>query len=503
MTAVNGCSGRRETATAWPRTALAAVLLSGWASLSVGGATAADKPAKAKAAAQAKTAAQAKSKAAAQAKAAEEDDEDDETVASADECEWLPAPSTGSSYPSIADPLGMRSALGCRGITYGFNYIGEVLSNVSGGVRRGAIFEGELEGVVDIDLETLMGWKGGAIHATAFWTHGKGLTDRNINSIFAVSNIEEMPTVRLYELWFEQKLFDDKASIRAGQLAADSEFFASTYSGLFINDAFGFGIFSANLPSGGTAYSLATPAVRLKLDPTENLSFMLGVFSGGPAGTCDARGQQACNRHGVNFRTQDAAFVIGEAAWKYNVGPLPGTLKLGGWTHFGDFPDQRLNADNPLGPRPVTHAGNHGLYGIVDQLIYKLPGDGDKGIGWFLRTAVSPDKQNLIDFYFDTGLSFSGLVPRRPDDVFGLAFGYGRISNQARGFAEDTLAAAIAAGNPRSNPLDFEAVFEVSYKAQIIPGLYIQPDFQYIFHPGGSRNTKDAAVFGARVIVNY
>jgi porin len=43
----------------------------------------------------------------------------------------------------------------------------------------------------------------------------------------------------------------------------------------------------------------------------------------------------------------------------------------------------------------------------------------------------------------------------------------------------------------------------VSYKAQIIPGLFIQPDFQYIFHPGGSSNIKDAAVFGARLTVNY
>jgi porin len=472
MTIVNGRSGQCETVAAWPRTVLAALLLSGCASLSVGAATAADMPIKAKAA--------------------------------AEECKWLPDPSIGSTFPAIADPFGVRRALGCHGITYGFNYLGEVLGNVSGGARQGAIYEGRLEGVVDIDLEKLMGWHGGAVHANGYWIHGHGLTARNINNIFAVSNIEATPTVRLFELWFEQKLFDDKVSIRAGQLAADSEFFASTYSGLFINGTFGWaGIFAANLPSGGPAYPLATPAVRLKLDPTENFSFMLGVFNGDPAGTCDDPDPQVCNHHGVNFRTQDPAFVIGEAAWRYSIGPLPGALKLGGWTHFGDFPDRRFNADNPLGPIPVTHTSNYGLYGVVDQLIYKLPDEGDKGIGWFLRTSVSPDKQNLIDFYFDTGLSFSGFVSGRPDDVFGFAVGYGRISGQARGFADDALAAAIAAGDPLLAIPDYEAVIEVSYKAQIIPGFYIQPDFQYIFHPGGSSDIKDAAVFGARLIVNY
>ena len=33
--------------------------------------------------------------------------------------------------------------------------------------------------------------------------------------------------------------------------------------------------------------------------------------------------------------------------------------------------------------------------------------------------------------------------------------------------------------------LDYEALLEVSYTAQIVPGLTIQPDFQYFWNPGG------------------
>ena len=33
---------------------------------------------------------------------------------------------------------------------------------------------------------------------------------------------------------------------------------------------------------------------------------------------------------------------------------------------------------------------------------------------------------------------------------------------------------------------NFEAVIELTYIAQIIPGLNLQPDLQYIIHPGGN-----------------
>jgi porin len=45
-----------------------------------------------------------------------------------------------------------------------------------------------------------------------------------------VSGIEAIPTTRLYEVWFEQKWNGDKIAIRAGQLAADSEFATSKYA---------------------------------------------------------------------------------------------------------------------------------------------------------------------------------------------------------------------------------------------------------------------------------
>ena len=53
-----------------------------------------------------------------------------------------------------------------------------------------------------------------------------------------------------------------------GQLAADQEFQVTQYGGLFINHTFGWSTLpSADLPSGGPAYPLATPGDAPALHP--------------------------------------------------------------------------------------------------------------------------------------------------------------------------------------------------------------------------------------------
>src|SRR4051812_9872075 len=112
------------------------------------------------------------------------------------------------------------------GIKFAATYIGEVLGNATGGREQGATFEGRLNLAVDVDFEKFAGWHGLTAHANVFVIHGDGLSRANLNNFFVVSGIEALPAVRLYEAYFEQKFFGDKWSIRAGQLAADSEFIA-------------------------------------------------------------------------------------------------------------------------------------------------------------------------------------------------------------------------------------------------------------------------------------
>jgi hypothetical protein len=124
-------------------------------------------------------------------------------------------------------------------------------------------------------------------------------------------------------------------------------------------------------------------------------------------------------------------------------------------------------------------------------MIYHLPGaDDDKGIGVFTRISGSPADRNLISFYIDAGLNFTGAIPGRPDDAFGIAAAYARISPNASLLDQETNFF-----NTTFAPIrNYEAVIEATYQAQIMTGWSIQPNFQYIFHPGGNiPNPNDPA----------
>jgi porin len=267
-------------------------------------------------------------------------------------------------------------------------------------------------------------------------------------------------------------------------------------------------IAAANLPSGGAAYPLSTPGIRLKVDPVKNVSLLLAVLNGDPAGPGPGD-EQLRNRYGLNFRVSDPPFVIGEMQFQHNMGKkdagLATSLKLGGWGHFGQFNDQRfaigggLLAD-PYGVGvPIRHRGNNGLYAVIDQQLYRPKGgDSQSGISVFSRMSISPSDRNLIDRYIDGGIVFAGLIPHRPDDRFGASVIYAKFSDSVRAFDRDTILLTGVPGPVR----DYETNLELTYMAEIVPGWTVQPNLQFIWHPNGDAS-KNATVVGARSLWRY
>src|SRR3954447_26821636 len=73
----------------------------------------------------------------------------------------------------LGDLGGLRPALAKHGIDLGLSYIGETFGVVHGGVKRGAIYEGQAGVALGIDLDKLIGWSGGKIYANALNIHGR------------------------------------------------------------------------------------------------------------------------------------------------------------------------------------------------------------------------------------------------------------------------------------------------------------------------------------------
>jgi porin len=419
----------------------------------------------------------------------------------------ITAPSIATSLPDNGDPEGVRARLASRGVTYNLYYTNDVLADVDGGSKRGLIDQGKLEGALTIDF-TKSGWQGLSLFANGFQIHNTGRIRRDyVGGINTIAAIEAVPTIRLSELWLEQKMLDGKASLRIGQLAADVEFFFSGLSTMFLQSDWAT-IAATNLPSGGPAYPLATPGVRFKYEPIAGTTLLFAVFNGDPAGPGEGD-EQLRNLFGLNFRVQDPALVIGEAQFRRNTGKkdtgLASTLKVGAWGHFGKFDDQRVANDgtllaDPAGSGdPVRRKGNGGLYAVAEQQLYRpRGGDAESGVSVYGRISASPSDRNLIDFYVDGGVIFAGLVPHRPDDKFGVGVVYSRFSDSIQAFDRDVARFSGQPGTLR----DFELNVELNYQYQVVPGWLVQPNLQFIAHPSGDAS-RDAIVVGARSFVHY
>ena len=403
-----------------------------------------------------------------------------------------------------------------RGVYFHGSYIGDPYANLAGGLKRGATYSGRLDVQADVDAGKFLGVPGGALHANVYQIHGVDLSANFVGNFLSSNDIAALPTTRLYELWYEQKL-GDVMSVRVGQMGVDVEFLTSNYAANFIDATFGWpGLPDEDLPGGTPAYPLAALGARVKYAATENLSLLAAVFDGNAAGPGQGD-PQARDRYGVNFRASDPPLIIVEAQYRYNQGDAPGApgaLKLGGFVHLGRFDDQRFGSDGSLlaestGSAAIQHSPNGGVYAVLDQQIYRPPGaDPEKGVGVFVRAIGAPSDRNVVDLYFDVGASAFGLVPGRPDDLFGVAAAFVRVSPWAAAADADANLANGGAGPIRS----FEAVIEATYQARIIPGVSLQPTLQYVLNPGGgianplataSARVRSAIVFGVTTAVRF
>jgi porin len=255
----------------------------------------------------------------------------------------------------------------------------------------------------------------------------------------------------------------------------------------------------------------AGDAARLQLNLSENFSILTAVFSGDPARKhCDSN-PQICNIYGTTFSLSGGTYWIGEGQYQINQDKdargLAAAYKIGAWHHTGNkFADQHFGIDATgaivtlalMPDSPLNHRGNWGVYGVIDQMLWRAK---ERSISAFVRAGFAPSDRNLVSHYIDGGIGFKGLVPGRADDTLTIAAAHSKISKDAAALDRDTL----ALNGPPYPIRNGETVFELSYIAQLAPWWTLQPDIQYIVHPGGnvphpiesSRTVGNAFLIGA------
>jgi porin len=196
--------------------------------------------------------------------------------------------------------------------------------------------------------------------------------------------------------------------------------------------------------------------------------------------------------------------------------PLSGTYKLGAWYDTESFDDQEednngLSLANPASNgQPRSHRGDYALYAVVDQMIWSDPQDedGDRDLSFFTRVMGTPlEDRNLIDFSMNAGFNMREPIPHRGDDTLGVGVGFAKVSNRASALDRDTGFYTQTPYPVRTS----ETFVELTYQYQLTPWCQIQPDFQYVFNPGGGlpnptsadHRIRNEAVFGLRVNITF
>ena len=263
------------------------------------------------------------------------------------------------------------------------------------------------------------------------------------------------------------------------------------YTDVFTNASLGWPAdLSLNMPSGGPSPPLATMGTRLRADVSDNLSLLGAVFDGNAAGP-GPDDPQLRDRYGLNFRVNDPPLVLGEVQFLWNAKKgdpgLDGKFKIGGWRHFGDFTDQRFSttglslADPAVRRHAGDAAGDFGVYSVFEQKLYR--------VGQRRR----PRHRHLCARV---------LQPARPQPDRSLCRCRHRIRRPERPASEGQVRhrrrpmrgcrpgparwmAISSCCGPAWPVRSSEALLTAVYQYEVRGGWTLQPNFQYIVHPGG------------------
>lgn len=377
-----------------------------------------------------------------------------------------------------------NNKLNPKGIDLKFNYTGEVFSNLSGGLERKTVYLDNIDIVLNLDLNKMVGWKGATINTYFLGNHGSVPSEYSV-TIQGTSNIAAHETWKLYEFWIQQNFLDDNLSLLVGLFDLNSEFDTRETSLIFINPSHGIGAeYSLTGKNGPSIFPTTSLAFRASYKLSNSFNIRAAVFDGVPGDLNNPNGTS------VALNKNDGVLIASEINYVSESGEFDNRyfkFAVGGWYYTDEF--EKLGKSNNEG-NSLTQQGNSGIYAFAEKFLYEEHGFMNQGLTGFLRVGIADQNVNQVDGYFGTGINYIGLIPGRDEDIFGFAIAASHYSTAYKSLKK--------LENHASKTKDFEYIFELTYSFTPMEFLQIQPDIQYVVNPGNSYNNENAFVFGTR-----
>jgi porin len=364
---------------------------------------------------------------------------------------------------------GTRSRLYDKGVRLEFAHKSDVLSNTSGGLKRGTAWMGNTEAVIGFDMEKLAGWDGTSALIHYHVQSGSKFDRDYVGSFMGVDNIETTAnTGQFYEAWLQKNLLEDRLSLLAGLYAIDSEFYVTDTSGLFLQPPYGMANDLAQTGQNGPPiFPTGALAIRVK--------YNYGDYYAQYALTDGVPGDPT-NPHGTHIQLNKGDGTLSIAEFGYTPqesGKPVNKTALGIWRYT--TPGTDLISGTPQADK--------GIYFLAERTLSAKPDSPDQGLSGFVRFGTASRDVYQADWTGSIGLTYHGLIAGRDDDDAGIALTYNHASNKYR----------TSAGS-ESN----ETSVEATYRFQVKSWLALQPVVQFISNPAMDPSLKDAWLVGVR-----
>jgi porin len=372
---------------------------------------------------------------------------------------------TGYAEPRAADD---------RVVEFGALYVGDVLSNVHGGLQTGTAYVDYLELAVAVDAGPALG---SALtgYASLIHTNAATFSDRYVGDAMFVSNIDTGHVLDLLEAWVQWgQAGSDAGSLRLGLYDINTEFDTTESRRLFMNSAYGIGHDIAQTGEYGPSIFPATAvAARFALS-RESWSLKLAAVDANPGDKDSARGSR------FHLSESEGALLLAEATIARG---RVSQFSLGYWTYTSAF----AGIPGEDGTSAVRQ-DNDGTYCTAEF----APGSRPHGDSWhwhaFIRAGEANGRINQFDRFVAAGLAVDTPWPAGRGAQLGLAMSEARVGDDYR----DLLRRQ---GEPAGR---HERNVELTWRVPLGEHLVVQPDVQYVIDPGATRDLQNALVLGIR-----
>ncbi len=354
------------------------------------------------------------------------------------------------------------------------------------------------------DTERLLHIPGSSVYAS-FLDYQGGKTNQAAGSMQIYDGLtptNHLSRQELYELWWQQRLLNDKLVVKIGKMQSNGEFLTQFCGPVLIPrsdnkpDLSSVGCY---LPWGAWAnptlygklpfFPNTVWGATIKFQPMINVYVKYGVFDGNGANGVETGLRAWPKNNGYKFH-------IGEIGYSWLLGDegKPGQFGAGVWGQTGAL----------AGPDNILQNGATGFYAFASQrLWYQHPGIDLSGpIGWF-QFGYTNSLTNIARRYVGVGATTTVPGAVIPYDLVTVGLAWSKLNPQASSgsfFFPDVPASYLYSTSLRSS----ELMMQAEYQLTLIPNvLALQATYTAIPTPGARRGIPWANAFTVRTTIIF